>query len=86
MRTKIDEFNGPHVSIQFFPASEAEQKALSAFKNNHANDSIELSIIRWVEKAITSQGLGQHAVTGFNGMQNNLYYIFSVQRTSGLGH
>ncbi|WKK80381.1 hypothetical protein [Marivirga arenosa] len=86
MRTKIEEFNGTHVSIRFFPDSEHEQKALSAFKNNRANDSIELNVIGRVEKAILSQGLGQYSVTGFNGVQNNIYYIFQVQRIGGLGH
>jgi len=85
MRTKIDEFNGSYVSIHFFPDSEHEQKALSAFKNNQANNSIELAVTEWVEKAILSEGLGQHSVTGFNGVQNNVYYIFKVQKTSGLG-
>ncbi|MEM6526525.1 MAG: hypothetical protein AAGF85_07510 [Bacteroidota bacterium] len=85
MRAKIKEYNGGYAVVHFFPDSEQEQKALSAFKNNNANDSIELAVIRWAEKAILDEGLGKHSVVGFEGVQNNLYYIFKVQKEGSIG-
>ena len=85
MKTKIKEYNGGGVAVQFFPDSEQDRNILSTFKNGQANDDIELTITYWVEQALLKEGLGEHSVLGFEGIQNNVYYIFKVRKIGSIG-
>ena len=85
MKTKIKEYNGSGVVVQFLPESDQDRNTLSAFKNGQTNDDIELTITYWVEQAILKEGLGEHSVLEFQRTQNNVYYIFKVRKIGSIG-
>ena len=85
MKTKIKEYNGSGVAVQFLPKSEQDKNILSAFKSGKANNDIELTITYWVEQALLKEGYGEPSVLEFQRTQNNTYYIFKVQKIGSIG-
>lgn len=83
MRTVVKEFNGDYVAVQFFPSTDQDKNILKAFRNN--NEDVQLTVIRWVEDALVNEASGQYKVVNFHDIQNNVYYIFKVQRVGSLG-
>jgi hypothetical protein len=71
--------------MEFHADSEQEQRILTAFKNNRASDAVQLTIISQVEKSLLKEGYGECAVLGFEGIQNNIYYIFKIQKINSIG-
>jgi hypothetical protein len=85
MRTKIQECNGQFAAVRFTADNEAEEKILALFKRNQINDSIQLTVTDWVEKALRREVGAEFAVLELVEVRNNIYFIFKVERITSLG-
>lgn len=85
MRTGIDRLQGQYSWVRFYPESQQEKDLLTALRDGRADDTVEINVITWVEQALRREGYGNHSVVSFEHVQNNLYYVFRVQRTGSLG-